>query len=113
MASTRENPAESHPELNSQSLEFAEQMYSRYAADPQSVSADWRDYFAGLSNGAVTSDRPNTHRPDVATPSGAELPPAPTYAGTNGQPLSADLDAAAKQERIDQLIRNYRVRGHI
>jgi len=110
MANSGDKTTEAQPELNSQSLGFAEQMFAKYAADPNAVSPDWRDYFAALSNGAPYSDAGIAPRPDIATP--ATSASAPPESGV-GQPVSADLDAAAKQERIDQLIRNYRVRGHI
>ncbi len=110
MAETGENVTNAAPELNSQSLGFAEQMFAKYAADPQSVSPDWRDYFAALSNGVSRSDTPTAHRPEVAKPA---TPTAAPPNGRDGQPMPAELEAAAKQERIDQLIRNYRVRGHI
>ncbi len=110
MANIGQNVRDAAPELNSQSLGFAEQMFAKYAADPESVSPDWRDYFAAVSNGAARSDTPAAHRPDVAKPM---APAAAPPDGRLGQPIPAELEAAAKQERIDQLIRNYRVRGHI
>ncbi len=99
-------------ELNSQSLAFADQMYAQYSEDPTSVSDDWRDYFVSLNNGTPPVEKPRARRPDVARPSLNYPAPAHTTNG-NGKPLSAELDTAAKQERIDQMIRNFRVRGHI
>jgi 2-oxoglutarate dehydrogenase E1 component len=111
MAHSGEKTASQRTELDSQSLDFAEQMFARYQADPNAVSDDWREYFATFVNGAPQNDLAPTRRPDVASS------PAPATAvpriGDDGSAESPDLDSAAKQERIDQLVRNYRVRGHI
>ncbi len=95
-------------ELNSQSLAFVERLFADYAADPASVPGDWRQYFAALSNGELPAatlgvppkqagDRSSDHR---------------AGAGVDGFPLPADREMAVRQERVDQLIRNHRVRGH-
>jgi 2-oxoglutarate dehydrogenase E1 component len=111
MATTGDKTTDSHPELDIQSLAFADRMFEQYIADPESVSSDWREYFEQFSNGAQTTEPPRSSRPDVARPTPARVT-SPAN-GRNGQPRTAELDAAAKQERIDQLVRNYRVRGHI
>ena len=90
--------------LSTQSLAFVESQYARYLNDHNSVSPDWRDYFADIhaTHGDVTSEILQTpferssifHRAD--RPAGAGL-----------------SDEAGMQEKLDQLIRNYRVRGHI
>lgn len=36
---------------NALSLAFVEELYAAWAADPSSVSEDWRTYFASLRNG--------------------------------------------------------------
>jgi 2-oxoglutarate dehydrogenase E1 component len=69
--------------LHSQNLSFIEGLYSDYLKDPSSVPPDWRTYFQNLS---VT--------------------------GGNGS-VPADQAGGIHQERVDQLIRNYRVRGHM
>jgi 2-oxoglutarate dehydrogenase E1 component len=111
MAESGQKTADSPIELDSQSLDFAEQLFAKYQADPNAVSADWRAYFAALTNGAPQADRVPTRRPDVASQTALEATPPEN--GLEGHELSAELDLAAKQERIDQLVRNYRVRGHI
>jgi 2-oxoglutarate dehydrogenase E1 component len=77
----------SHPQAalaTTANLAFAEDLYTQWLRDPNSVSADWQALFAGLQ-GEVR----------------AEAPTGPT-------PAVADL-----QERVDMLIRGYRVRGHV
>src|SRR5579871_2284719 len=92
---------------NSASLDFVDGMYAEYLKDPQSVSQDWRDYFQAFSDG-------NGH-------SGAQaLKPsfkpwsvfAPPSTHGNGA-AEEEATTAVLQERVDQLIRNYRVRGHM
>jgi 2-oxoglutarate dehydrogenase E1 component len=101
--------ASTHDDLISENLEFAEQLYHQYLRDPSSVSADWRRFFDqfGRETGAPAHFRLG---PSFSQPSLFHLA-AP--AGGNGTSTATALHAAALQERVDQLIRNYRVRGHI
>jgi 2-oxoglutarate dehydrogenase E1 component len=85
--------------LNSLNLPFAEQMYARYLADPASVPPDWRSYFERLSR----TDDADLSSPPLAT---LETAPLNGAAQIRGEP-------AALQNRLDLLIRNYRVRGHL
>src|SRR6266513_162591 len=92
---------------NSFSLEFLESLYQYYLRDPQSVPSDWRRYFESLSEGNGSSK-------------GQSIAPAfkqwsifnPPAAGGNGA-AAEQATGAVLQERVDQLIRNYRVRGHM
>src|SRR5262245_44620898 len=118
MGSSDSNEAAPPIDLNSQSLPFVEQLFQQYLAKPESVSPDWRHYFASMSNGVPSADggavaavsRGSSPPPsdDVAAASVAQSPE-----DRNGHAMPDDLQLAAKQERIDQLVRNYRVRGHI
>ncbi|MCC6406499.1 MAG: 2-oxoglutarate dehydrogenase E1 component, partial [Planctomycetes bacterium] len=90
---------------NPESLAFVEGLYADFVADPQSVSAEWRRYFESFA------DRP-TGRAQVG-PSFARWsnfnPP-----GWTAAPSATGLarEAAEVQDRADQLVRAYRVRGH-
>src|SRR5215469_634475 len=90
---------------NSVSLEFVEGLYADYLRDPQSVSADWREYFQGLGNGfsKTQSLTPPFEPWSVFNP--------PSALG-NGA-AAEEATTAVLQEKVDQLIRNYRVRGHM
>jgi 2-oxoglutarate dehydrogenase E1 component len=92
---------------NSVSLEFVEALYTDFLRDPDSVPQDWRDYFQGLSggNGSGTSQRltPSFKTWSIFNP--------PAVSG-NGA-VTEEATTALLQERVDQLIRNYRVRGHM
>ena len=92
-------------QLSIQSLAFIEQQYGVYLRDRNSVSPDWRDYFDEIHIGHedVTPALLKTpfQRDSIFHRQG-------TSAGE-----TATSETAILQERLDQLIRNYRVRGHI
>ena len=113
-------------QLDGENLAFAEALYARYREDPSSVSDDWRRLFETWDpQTRPTPERPFLRRslfnppggPPAATPRpAAPRPAAPEKsAGENGARFSGQnlKDYAALQERVDLLIRNYRVRGHI
>lgn len=94
----------------SASLEYVEAMYAEYRKNPQSVPAEWRAWFAEQER--------------------REARPAPTRLGPGFRPRSifnprggngSVVEHASRllseevvlQDRVDQLIRAYRVRGHL
>jgi 2-oxoglutarate dehydrogenase E1 component len=91
---------------NSVSLGFVEALYSDFLRDPESVPADWRSYFQGLSDGNGSS-RLQSFAPSFK-PWSIFNPPSASNGGVTEEATTALL-----QERVDQLIRNYRVRGHM
>ncbi len=143
-------------QLNSSSLIFVEELYAEYLRDPESVTADWRQYFQQLGDGQSSAPQRVQIGPSFR-PSSMFAPPAPLAysdspastakvaaighssgngASANGNgatehsaasnsnghqhgpvivPRAAQdpLDVAILQERVDQLIRAYRVRGHM
>jgi 2-oxoglutarate dehydrogenase E1 component len=93
--------------LNSQNLVFAESQYELYVDDRNSVSPDWRDYFDELQALGGTPETTIAEGPfQVKSLFHKPLIPSPPIA------TPADGSVAVFQERLDQLIRNYRVRGH-
>ncbi|MEX1230415.1 MAG: 2-oxoglutarate dehydrogenase E1 component [Planctomycetaceae bacterium] len=95
--------------LGSQNVTFVESIYARYLDDPHAVSADWKHYFDQSFNGQRTS------QPSVRRVSHPERERS-RYPETEHPSQTTDGDGfelAVLQERVDQLIRNYRVRGHI
>ncbi len=90
-----------------QSLPFVESVYAEYLRDPQSVSSEWRDYFTALE---VEIERPAGWRSRPTFQTGSLFRPASLPAA--GTVSRAD-EAASFQDRVDQLIRAYRVRGHL
>ena len=96
------------PAPSTQSVGFIEDQYSRYLNDRGSVSPDWRDYFDDMPASGGTPDTESLQTP---------FAPKSIFHGSGaaGQASAAPeaTHSAVLQERIDQLIRNYRVRGHI
>jgi 2-oxoglutarate dehydrogenase E1 component len=81
-------------------LSFLEGLYADYLRDRESVLPEWRDYFDRLGNG------------DGATPKlGPSFRPFSLFNPPSARPVDGVLEA--KQERVDQLIRAYRFRGHM
>jgi 2-oxoglutarate dehydrogenase E1 component len=93
-----------------ENIGYLEALYTRYQDDPQSVSAEWLDYFGaaprgnghgnGSGNGTIHESGP------AADGNGKPSPATPLLlAGRNAR--NANLD-----QKLHLLIRNYRVRGH-
>ncbi len=83
--------------LTSLNLPFAEELYNHFLQDPHSVPPDWRRYFE--QNGSQTGNGTQSLR--IQGPDGEHC----TICGREEQ-------MAALQQRVEKLIRNYRVRGH-
>lgn len=86
------------PLPNSINLPFVERLYSDYQRDAASVPEEWRQYFANLDNGDTAAAR-----------LGPSFRPASLFHGADG----AHGGAVGLQDRVDQLIRAYRLRGHM
>ena len=107
------------------SMAYVEQMLLAYQADPNSVSPDWRAFFLALPAGGANAVEPpaedifprrSLFRPHETAAHAATGAPLLAHA----EPVHADeatrqkmREVAALQERVDQLIRSFRVRGHI
>ncbi|HEX7447457.1 MAG TPA: 2-oxoglutarate dehydrogenase E1 component [Pirellulales bacterium] len=102
------------------SLAFVEGLYDDYLRDPGAVEPHWREYFdrfraspAQRITGNGRSARrwrpgPSFRPASIFNPSGG--------AGANGDPATLATpvaEVANLQDRVDQLIRAYRVRGHM
>jgi len=91
---------------SSWNLPFVEELYGKFARDPASIDPEWRRYFAGLKNGepaAAPSARP-------ALPAGRVSDPRPPSSLLEHKAEAGKI--IALQNRVIQLVRNYRVRGH-
>jgi 2-oxoglutarate dehydrogenase E1 component len=85
--------------VDTSNLSYVEELYQQYTAAPASVTPEWRDYFSALSRAAgENSTTAQLFRP------AREM--------TGGLVTPVELDASIFQERVDQLIRNYRAMGH-
>lgn len=86
--------------MNTYSLDYIDDLYVRYIQDPSSVSEGWRKYFEEFSLSTQSekymSEAEADSSPSIST---STIPDA--------------LWLARMQERVDQLVREYRVRGHL
>ncbi len=91
--------------MDAASLGYIENLYSDYLSDPESVEPDWRRYFDdyGSLNGRSSADGalPASHSRIVAVPQGDD------------RKALEQAHVAQLQDRVDQLIRGFRVRGHL
>src|ERR1700722_8659378 len=99
--------SESANKTGIQNLAYVEQFYADYRRDPDSVPAEWREYFAASVNnaGATVQLGPLFKSRSLFNP---------VEANTNGHAqFQPDPRAENLSERLHQLVRNYRGRGHI
>ena len=94
---------------NEVNLAFVEGLYADYQQDPMSVSADWRDYFASLSDGRD----PTPQTPSWAAPALRESARKPTRSDPERTSAEAGPSAAALQHLVDKIVRAFRVRAHM
>ncbi len=88
---------------NDLSLGYGEALYAEYLRDPLAVPVGWRRWFASLGPAPAGSTSP------AVTPPAA---PPGLSAGTGETVALREARLAARQNKVDQLIRNHRVRGH-
>ncbi len=95
--------------FNRASVEFLEALHRDFQRDPQSVPPDWQDFFRRQA--AVDGDG----RGATARAEGTDDAAATRTAPSPGmpRPLESPTAAAVLQDRVDQLVRAYRVRGHM
>ena len=93
---------------SSLSLSFLEDLYAEYLRDPTTVSEQWRRYFDRLDHNGDTRPAngfgPSFRPPSLFNPSG-------DAAGTATASRDGLADAQL-QDRVDQFVRAFRVRGH-
>ena len=80
-------------------LSYLESEYQRYLESPDSISSEWRAYFEQIAEAqAQYGNDFDLFRP--------------TRMGNGSVASPVELDYAILQERVDRLIRNYRLMGH-
>ncbi|MBI1357045.1 MAG: 2-oxoglutarate dehydrogenase E1 component [Acidobacteria bacterium] len=94
-------------------LAFVEGLYSDYLQDPSSVSAEWRRYFEEVSPERAKPVNGSARRAALALPASLTQMPLSTSNGPTTA-VDAPMEAAiGLQDRVDKLVRAYRVRGHM
>ena len=85
--------------MNTTSLDYIDDLYVRFINDPSSVSETWRRYFEDFSLSTQSESLVAEPVPSIGYGESSTTPDA--------------LWLARMQERVDQLVREYRVRGHL
>ncbi len=124
---------------NPSNLAFIEALYADYLEDPASVPEQWRSYFEREMGGRSTPIGPQFKARSLFNPpapvssgnghggnghaGGAALSAQATVNLTDAdlrqppigsiRPQVASMEIAVRQDRVDQLVRAYRVRGHM
>ena len=125
--------------MQGHNAEYLEQMYARYASDPNAVDAAWAEFFRALGDDVISvkreaagpswarTDWPPALDDDLTGALTGEWPsPAPAEAKGAAQKIKAKAeetgasltDAAVQRAVLDSiralmLIRAYRIRGHL
>ncbi len=98
-------------QLNASSLAYAEDLYLTYLRDPEAVPDTWREAFDRLSPDAAA-----TASLGLRDGMGPSFRRGSLFAShANGVAVAAPVDTTSDAElhqRLDRLVRNYRVRGH-
>ena len=92
------------PDVNN--LGFVESLYAVFQRDRSAVPPEWQEYFDGWSEG---NGQPVRLGPSF-TPRSVFNPPG---AADCSAAIAAASQVSEFQNRVSQLVRNYRVRGHI
>ncbi len=97
--------------MDSYSLDYIDDLYVQYVRDPASVSDTWRKYFEQF---LVVGTPPSTNG-DVNSPKSGDQAIAKAPAGQGSGDVANDqsLWMSRMQDRVNQLVREYRVRGHL
>lgn len=83
------------------SLDYIDDLYVKYIQNPDNVSEGWRKYFEEFSLSAQTEGFMASAETSAAV------------GAISSESLPDALWLARMQERVDQLVREYRVRGHL
>ncbi len=95
-------------EFDSPNLAYVESLYADFLRDPESVPEHWRRHFRNVTD----RDGGNGNGTAGFITGPSRRPPSIFAGGGNGHAAPADAPSLDLQHRVDQLIRNYRVRGH-
>ena len=112
--------------MNSYSLDYIDDLYVQYIRDPASVSPGWRKYFEefSLAAGAEQASTEQQSSRDQPNDAMAEGDPGGNGQGSVAVASSSPTEHALSirdeaiwlarmQDRVDNLVREYRVRGHL
>jgi 2-oxoglutarate dehydrogenase E1 component len=90
--------------MNSYSLDYIDDLYVQYVRDPSSVSDTWRQYFEQfLVVGGSDKRKPN----------GVPADRSSRLTSADNEAMDQVLWLSRIQDRVNNLVREYRVRGHL
>ncbi|MEL6106280.1 MAG: 2-oxoglutarate dehydrogenase E1 component, partial [Planctomycetota bacterium] len=92
--------------MNSFSLDYIDDLYVQYVRDPNSVPDTWQQYFEQFM---VVGGAPAGRK----TPPPVAKQPRPNASGSGDETMDQALWLSRIQDRVNQLVREYRVRGHL
>ncbi len=103
--------SDSRQQPSTASIAFVESLFREYQRDPEAVAEPWRRYFEAHGDGSARRRQAEAPGPSFKTRSIFN----PGRASSVGRPSSDgdDRNVAALQDRVDQFVRAYRVRGHM
>jgi 2-oxoglutarate dehydrogenase E1 component len=99
---------ENAPKAGLENLAYLELIYADYRSDPDSVPAEWREYFDRAGNGeaeAGAQGGPSFKSRSIFNPV--------AEGGDSHSDFTLDPRASSLSDRVYRLVRNHRVRGHI
>lgn len=110
--------------MNSFSLDYIDDLYVQYVQDPDSVSDTWRQYFEQFLVSPPTKSRQRLAAATTTAPTSAAAAGKPGGNGaaalagarkgsTGDEATDQALWMSRMQDRVNQLVREYRVRGHL
>jgi 2-oxoglutarate dehydrogenase E1 component len=107
------------PPANLSNVAYIEGLYESFRANPESVTPEWQGYFRQAENGGRWPERgplrPVFEPASLFNPGGrrGDGLGAGSQVRETEETIVEDIKATGFQDRVGQLIRNYRVRGHV
>ena len=96
--------------MKNYSLDYIDDLYVQFVRDPNSVSETWRQYFEQFLVGGGGPSPPGS----ASARGGNGSAPATVRAGSTGNETADQaLWLSRIQDRVNNLVREYRVRGHL
>ena len=86
--------------MNVFSRHYIDRLFEEYKTDPRSVPMEWQSFFANMESDSTETDSFQT------SGTACHVPDSATSATDRGRVIQL-------QDRVDQLIRGFRVRGHL
>ena len=100
--------------MNLSSRDYVDALYEQFLQDPSSVPVEWRTYFSSFPDAPVgNSSSVGSGFEAGASQNSAAVGGAGNTASAVTSQTGSPMSLAQLQDRVDQLIRGFRVRGHM